>query len=144
MPAAHTPTPSAPVSAAHLWLAAGAANGFLSVALEAYAAHGLSGRLSEAMLAVFEKGVQFQRQHGLALLATGILLLLRPDVGPWRWAAALFLAGILLFSGSLYLLALTGTHFWGAVTPFGGVSFLLGWVALGLGAWRLGPTAPRL
>lgn len=126
---------------ARLWLTLGAVNGFFSVALGAFAAHGLKGRLSEQMLGVFDKGVDYQGFHAVALLAAGLLLLLQPDSRPLKWAAALFLGGILLFSGSLYLLALSGVGAWGAVTPFGGTAFLLGWVLLGIGAWRLERTA---
>ena len=122
---------------ARFWLTLGAVNGFFSVALGAFAAHGLKGRLSEQMLGVFDKGVDYQGFHALALLAIGLLLLFRPGSRPLSWAAALFLAGILLFSGSLYLLALSGDRGWGVVTPFGGTAFLLGWVMLGIGAWRL-------
>jgi uncharacterized membrane protein YgdD (TMEM256/DUF423 family) len=127
---------------ANRWLALGALNGLLSVALGALAAHGLEGRLSSHMLKVFLKGVDYQGFHGLALLITGVLLLSYPAARLLHWSAILFLSGILLFSGSLYLLALTGMHFWGFVTPFGGMAFLVGWVMLGMGAWRLGPGSP--
>ncbi len=120
-----------------LWLTLGAVNGFFSVALGAFAAHGLKGRLTEQMLDVFEKGVDYQGFHAIALLATGLLLLQQPDSRALKWAAALFLGGTLLFSGSLYLLALSGVSAWGAVTPFGGTAFLMGWVLLGIGVWRL-------
>ena len=122
---------------ARLWLTLGAVNGFFSVAMGAFAAHGLKARLSEQMLGVFDKGVDYQGFHALALLAVGLLLLRQPGSRPLRWAAALFLGGTLLFSGSLYLLALSGVRGWGVATPFGGTSFLLGWVMLGIGAWRL-------
>jgi len=122
---------------ARLWLTLGAVNGFFSVALGAFAAHGLKGRLSEQMLSVFDKGVDYQGLHAAALLATGLLLLWQPHSRPLKWAAILFLGGTLLFSGSLYLLALSGVRGWGMVTPLGGTAFLLGWVLLGIGAWRL-------
>lgn len=121
-----------------LWLALGALNGFLAVALDAFAAHGLQGRLTEHMLSVFDKGVDYQGFHALALLITGLLLLHDPHSRPIRWAGALFLFGILLFSGSLYTLALTGARGWGAITPSGGMAFLLGWALMGLGGARLG------
>ena len=123
---------------ARRWLALGALNGFLAVALGAFAAHGLQGRLTERMLGVFDKGVDYQGFHALALLITGVLLLHDPYSRPIRWAGALFLFGILLFSGSLYTLALTGARGWGAITPFGGMAFLLGWALMGLGGARLG------
>ena len=122
---------------ARLWLALGALNGFLTVALGAFAAHGLKGRIGDAQLLTFAKGVEYQGLHALALLVTGTLLLLRPDLRAPKIAAALFLIGIALFSGSLYLLALTGTRAWGAITPVGGTAFLLGWAILGIGFWRL-------
>ncbi len=120
-----------------LWLTLGAVNGFFSVALGAFAAHGLKGRLTEQMLGVFDKGVDYQGFHAIALLVAGLLLLQQPDSRALKWAAALFLGGTLLFSGSLYLLALSGVRAWGAVTPFGGTAFLMGWVLLGIGVWRL-------
>jgi uncharacterized membrane protein YgdD (TMEM256/DUF423 family) len=120
------------------WLAMGAFNGFLAVALGAFAAHGLQGRLSTHMLGIFEKGVEYHGFHALALLITGLMSLHDPQSRPIRWAGVLFLTGILLFSGSLYVLALSGIRSWGAVTPFGGAAFLLGWTLLGLGAVRLG------
>jgi len=122
---------------ARLWLTLGAVNGFFTVALGAFAAHGLKGRLSEQMLEVFHKGVDYQGFHSVALLAVGLLLLWQPDSRALKWAAGLFLGGTLLFSGSLYLLALSGVRAWGVVTPFGGTAFLLGWVLLGIGVWRL-------
>ncbi len=121
------------------WLAAGAVNGFLAVALGAFAAHGLDGRLSARFLSAFEKGVDYQGMHAFALLVVGLLLLLRPDARLLEWAGWLFLAGILLFSGSLYVLSLSSVTLWGMVTPFGGTAFLVGWVLLGMGAWRMKP-----
>jgi uncharacterized membrane protein YgdD (TMEM256/DUF423 family) len=105
----------------------------LGVALGAFGAHGLKERVSPDLLAVFETGVRYQMYHALALLGLSLA---------WtRWSTAhltaagyLFLAGIVLFSGSLYLLTLTGTRWWGAVTPLGGVAFLAGWIALLLAA----------
>jgi uncharacterized membrane protein YgdD (TMEM256/DUF423 family) len=103
------------------------------VALGAFGAHGLRARVSADLLAVFETGVRYQMYHALALLALSLA---------WsRWSSAhltaagyLFIAGIVLFSGSLYLLTLTGARWWGAVTPLGGVAFLAGWIALLLAA----------
>jgi len=104
------------------------------VAAGAFGAHALKGRLSPEMLAVFETGVRYQLIHALALLATA-----------WaatRWnsraisvAGWLFVAGILLFSGSLYALCLSGVRAFGAVTPFGGLAFIAGWLLLAWGAW---------
>mgnify|MGYP001128182833 FL=1 len=109
----------------------GAAFAFLAVALGAFGAHGLEGRVSPNDLAVFETGARYQMYHALALL---LLALLSPGLPEKlaRISGLAFILGILLFSGSLYLLVLTGVRGLGAVTPFGGVSFLVGWGTL---AW---------
>ncbi len=110
--------------------------GFTGVALGAFAAHGLKTQLSADYLAVFQTGVHYQMLHALALLALAAL---------WeRLAQRLLLAagicfcvGILLFSGSLYALTLSGIGALGVITPVGGLMFLVGWACLGLAAWRL-------
>jgi uncharacterized membrane protein YgdD (TMEM256/DUF423 family) len=109
--------------------------GLVGVGLGAFGAHGLRGRLSPDMLAVFETGVRYQMYHAFAMFAAA-----------WAWArwprrvfgvaGWLFLAGIVVFSGSLYALAVTGGRWLGAVTPIGGVAFLAGWLCLAWGAWR--------
>ncbi|MGL6242997.1 DUF423 domain-containing protein [Pseudomonas sp.] len=110
--------------------------GFTSVALGAFAAHGLKNRLTPEYLAIFHTGVTYQLVHTLALL--GVALLATQIPGRLvTWAGASFAIGILLFSGSLYLLTLTGVSKLGIVTPFGGLAFLIGWFCLGLAAWRL-------
>jgi len=110
--------------------------GFTGVALGAFAAHGLKNRLTPEYLAIFHTGVTYQLVHTLALL--GIALLATQIPGRLvTWAGASFAIGILLFSGSLYLLTLTGVSKLGIITPFGGLAFLIGWVLLGLAAWRL-------
>jgi len=118
-----------------LWLAVGAASGLISVAAGAFGAHALKERLSPEMLVVFETGARYQMYHALALLAAG-LLSERLAAGPVTLAGWSFLAGTVLFSGSLYVLALSGVRAWGAVTPFGGAAFLLGWGALLAAALR--------
>jgi len=123
------------------WLLLGAVNGFLSVALGAFAAHGLSGSLSERFLDAFEKGVDYQAMHALALLAIGILTLHRPDLKALHWSGLLFTGGIVLFSGSLYTLALSGIGILGAITPLGGSAFLTGWLALAWAAGKMGDPA---
>jgi uncharacterized membrane protein YgdD (TMEM256/DUF423 family) len=110
--------------------------GFTAVALGAFAAHGLKGQLSAELLTVFQTGVHYQMVHALALLAVVLLGLHAPGRALLA-AGGLFVLGILLFSGSLYLLALTGTRALGAITPFGGVSFLGGWLSLGIAGWSL-------
>ncbi|EJN27121.1 putative small membrane protein [Pseudomonas sp. GM79] len=110
--------------------------GFTGVALGAFAAHGLKSRLSAEYLAIFHTGVTYQLVHTLALL--GVALVATQIPGRLiTWAGASFAIGILLFSGSLYLLTMTGISKLGIVTPFGGLAFLVGWVCLGLAAWRL-------
>jgi len=105
---------------------------FVAVALGAFGAHALKGRLNPDMTAVWQTAVMYHAWHALAILAVGVLLLQWPGQRAVEIAGWLFVAGILLFSGSLYALALTGIRGLGAVTPFGGVAFLAGWAAL---AW---------
>ena len=107
--------------------------GFLGVAAGAFGAHALRSRLSPELLAVFETGARYQMYHALALLAVALAAARAPSQA-LRAAGWLFTAGILVFSGSLYLLALTGVRAWGAVTPIGGLCFLAGWIALALAA----------
>jgi uncharacterized membrane protein YgdD (TMEM256/DUF423 family) len=114
-------------------VALGAVLGGLAVAVGAFGAHGLQGRVSPEMLTVFEVGVRYQMYHALALVLLGLFagrgpspapIEVPPGVGPAVW---LFVAGMVLFSGSLYALVLTGTRWLGAITPIGGVTFLAGW-----------------
>ena len=110
--------------------------GFTGVGLGAFAAHGLKGQLSAEYLAVFQTGVHYQMLHALALLALAALWQRLP--GRLLPAAGVcFCVGILLFSGSLYALTLTGISALGMITPVGGLMFLAGWFCLGLAAWRL-------
>jgi len=120
-----------------LFATLGAASGFVAVAAGAFGAHALKARLSADMLAVFEVGARYQLIHALALLAAAWV------AGRWPGPAALaagwmFVAGSVLFSGSLYLLALSGARWLGAITPIGGVAFLAGWACLAWAAWRGG------
>lgn len=113
------------------WLAVAAVNGFLAVAFGAFAAHGLSGRLDAHALQIFETGARYHMYHALALGLAAIALRVTPSsIG--QAACAAFLVGIVLFSGSLYALSLTGLRWLGAITPFGGLAFLVGWALL---AW---------
>ncbi|MDC0714596.1 DUF423 domain-containing protein [Stigmatella sp. ncwal1] len=118
-----------------MWIVLGAANAFLSVAAGAFGAHALKARLSQDLLAIFETGARYHMYHALGLLAVGLLAQSRPSalLSGAGWA---MLAGIVLFSGSLYALALSGVRALGAITPLGGVGFLVGWALLALGAWR--------
>jgi uncharacterized membrane protein YgdD (TMEM256/DUF423 family) len=113
----------------------GAASAFISVAAGAFGAHGLRARLAPDLLAAFETGARYQMYHALGLMAAAFALSRWP--GPWPVRAGwLFVAGTVLFSGSLYTLALTGIRWLGTVTPFGGVAFLAGWICLLLAARR--------
>ena len=105
--------------------------GFVAVALGAFGAHGLRGRLSPEVLTAFETGVRYQMYHALALFATA-LLMTRLSGRLIQAAAWLFMTGIVLFSGSLYTLALTGSSVFGAITPIGGLAFLAGWACLAI------------
>ena len=115
------------------WL--GCIFGFVGVAAGAFGAHGLKARLSADMLAVFETGVRYQMYHAFALIAAAWAL------GRWPGTLAsasgwFFVIGTVLFSGSLYLLSLTGLRWLGAITPLGGLAFLAGWLCLAVAAWR--------
>lgn len=121
---------------ARLWLLLSAFAGFTGVALGAFAAHGLKNRLTPEYLAVFQTGTHYQLIHALALFGVGLLALHMPG-RLVNLAGGAFAVGILLFSGSLYLLTLSGIGKLGLITPFGGVAFLIGWLSLGLAAWRL-------
>jgi uncharacterized membrane protein YgdD (TMEM256/DUF423 family) len=118
-----------------LFFALGSVSGFVGVALGAFAAHALKGRLSADLLAVFETGVRYQMYHALALLAVGWACTRWPGAvlttGGW-----LFVAGTALFSGSLYALSLSGARGWGAIAPIGGIAFLAGWICLAWAAWK--------
>jgi uncharacterized membrane protein YgdD (TMEM256/DUF423 family) len=109
---------------------------FAAVGLGAFGAHALKVRLAPDMQAVWQTAVQYHAWHALGLLAAGLLMMQRPDAPGASLAAWLFVAGIVFFSGSLYALALSGVRGLGAVTPFGGVAFLGGWLAFAWAAWR--------
>lgn len=122
--------------AARTWLVVGAVSAGLAVAAGAFGAHALRARLSAADLTTFETGARYQMYHALALLAVGWVALRSPSAAATT-AGWCFTIGTALFSGSLYLLTLTGTRWLGAVTPLGGVAFLAGWVALAVAAFRV-------
>ena len=115
-----------------LFLLIGAIAGFIGVALGAFGAHGLRTRLSPDMLAVFETGVRYQMYHALALLLTAAAIGRIGDARLIVIAGWFFVAGIVLFSGSLYALTLTGVSMLGAITPIGGLAFLAGWACVAL------------
>jgi uncharacterized membrane protein YgdD (TMEM256/DUF423 family) len=119
-----------------LWLTIAAINGALAVAAGAFAAHGLQGKLDAHTLAIFETGARYHMYHALAMGLAAFAIRGSAAV-PAGAAAGFFLAGIVLFSGSLYLLALTGARMLAFVTPIGGVAFLIGWIALAWAATRI-------
>ena len=121
--------------AARLTLVVASLAMFLAVALGAFGAHALRARLPAEMAEVWRTAVQYHAWHALALFALGLLMLHWPERLGLGFAGWMFVAGIVLFSGSLYALALTGVRGLGAVTPIGGVAFLVGWAAL---AWAIG------
>lgn len=112
------------------FIVVGAINGLIAVALGAFGAHGLEGKITDKALNTWEKAVQYQMFHTMALIVTGILLAKITNSG-LVWAGGLFLFGIILFSGSLYLYAVSGVKVLAMITPFGGVLFLIGWILLG-------------
>ena len=107
----------------------------LAVALGAFGAHGLKSQLSTDMLQTWKTGVEYHFYHALGLLLIGILAVSNPSELV-KWSAILLTAGIVLFSGSLYALAISGIKWLGAITPLGGLSFIAGWVLLFLTVWK--------
>lgn len=118
-----------------LFLSIAAVSAFLAVALGAFGAHGLRERLSPDLLAVFEVGVRYHMYHALALLGVALALERWPSAAI-TWAGWCFVAGTVVFSGSLYVLAIGGLRWMGAITPLGGLAFLAGWLLLAWGALR--------
>ena len=108
--------------------------GFLAVLLGAFGAHALRERLAPDLQSVWQTAVQYHAWHALALFGVGLLMLHFPDRAGLAWSGWLFIAGVALFSGSLYALALTGVRQLGAITPIGGAAFLVGWLVL---AWAI-------
>lgn len=120
----------------HRVVMAGAIGGFLSVAIGAFAAHGLRNVLDPQALGWIETGVRYQFWHSLALLAVAALMAVRP-ARLLSLAAGAFVTGMVLFSGSLYAMAMSGWHSFAWITPLGGAFYLAGWVVLGIYGWRL-------
>lgn len=120
------------------FIIAGAVNAAIAVIFGAFAAHALAEKLSEKYLAIWETAVQYQMFHSLGLIMIGILMsssLLGP-ITQLSWAGYLLLAGIIIFSGSLYVLSLSGIGILGAITPIGGVAFIAGWIMLIIAALK--------
>lgn len=118
-----------------VWVRLGAVLLFLGVALGAFGAHALRGRLTAETLQIFETGVRYHFYHSLGLFAVGWLAETHPS--QWVTGAGLaFVLGVLVFSGSLYILAISGVRWWGAITPLGGFAFLVGWLLLAIASFR--------
>ena len=108
----------------------------LAVMIGAFGAHGLKGRLSSEMLAVYQTGVEYHFYHALGLLLLGVIIGQYPSAGGLVWAGWLIVAGIVLFSGSLYVLAISGIRWLGAITPIGGTAFIAGWITMAVSLIR--------
>lgn len=114
----------------------GAFSAALAIVLGAFGAHALKSQLSSEMLAVYNTAVQYHFYHSLGLLILGLIAMHIGAVPLWNWSAGLMLAGIVLFSGSLYILAISGMRVLGAVTPLGGLCFILSWLLLLVALWK--------
>ena len=113
-----------------------AVNGLLAVTLGAFGAHALKNWLTPELLETYHTAVQYQMFHSVALLVVAWLAQSDKGGAALRWSGGLFIAGLLLFCGSLYLLALSGQHWLGAITPVGGVALLAAWALLAKAAWE--------
>ncbi|GGG26177.1 DUF423 domain-containing protein [Paenibacillus abyssi] len=118
------------------YAAYGAVHAMLAVVLGAFGAHGLEARLSEHMLTVFETGVRYHMYHGLGILLIAAFAERLGEMRAVVWAMRLLMIGIVLFSGSLYVLSLSGFTKLGMITPLGGVAFIAGWIMFASAAWR--------
>lgn len=119
-----------------IFILLGAVNAFLAVTLGAFGAHGLKNQLSDDMLAIYQTAVQYHMFHALGLILIGVISVEAAQAAYLKGAGWLLFVGIILFSGSLYCLSLTGVRILGAITPFGGLCFLLGWLMLSWVAFR--------
>ena len=122
---------------ARMFLTLGAASAALAVLLGAFGAHSLKTQLAADMMAVYQTGLQYHLFHSLGLLAVGLVALHLSDSRWLRWSGWLMLAGIVIFSGSLYVLSTTGWRWLGAVTPLGGLSFIVAWVLFAVALVKL-------
>jgi uncharacterized membrane protein YgdD (TMEM256/DUF423 family) len=114
----------------------GAISAFIAVGLGAFGAHGLKTILTEAQLITYQTAVEYQFYHAIALLLVAVISFQFPAATTLTWVSILFITGIVLFSGSLYLLVFTGTKILGAITPLGGLAFLVGWLLLSFAALK--------
>ena len=122
---------------AKLFITLAALSGMLAVTFGAFGAHALKGKLDSYAMGVFETAVQYHFYHSLALLAVGVIALSQPQTVMLKSSGWLFLLGIVIFSGSLYLLSLSGVRWLGAITPLGGLAFIGGWACLAATGWKL-------
>ena len=120
-----------------IFLAVAAALGGISVVLGAFASHALKDRLSDRQSAIWETGTRYQMYHALALILIALLLSRFPHTTLLSVAGFAFIAGIFIFSGSLYALCLSGIEWLGAITPLGGMALIVGWICLTVAAWSL-------
>ena len=122
---------------AKLFITLASFSGMLAVAFGAFGAHALKSRLTEHTLGVYQTAVQYHFYHSLALLAVGVIALSYPQTALLRSSGWLFVVGIVIFSGSLYLLSLSGLRWLGAITPLGGLAFIAGWGCLAAASWKM-------
>nr|WP_154895933.1 DUF423 domain-containing protein [Paenibacillus xylanexedens] len=121
-----------------VWMTVGAIMTMLSVAIGAFGAHMLKDKIGADAIAVYETGVQYHMIHALALLIVGLTAGQLGVSSKLKWAARLLFIGIIVFSGSLYVLSITGIKVLGAITPIGGVAFIAGWLLFALDVWQRG------
>jgi len=122
---------------AKLFITLASLSGMLAVVFGAFGAHALKGKLDDQALKVFETAVQYHFYHTFALLVVGVLALNQPQTVLLKSSGWLFVIGILVFSGSLYFLSLTGVRWLGAITPLGGLALIAGWACLAATGWKL-------
>lgn len=121
---------------AKLFILLGSLSGMLAVGFGAFGAHALKARLDDYSMGVFETAVQYHFYHSFALLIVGILALSQPHTALLKSSGWLFFIGLFIFSGSLYILSLTGLRWLGAITPLGGLAFIGGWACLAAASWK--------
>jgi len=122
---------------AKLFITLASLSGMLAVTFGAFGAHALRSRLDEHTMSVFQTAVQYHFYHSLALLAVGVIALSQPQTALLRSSGYLFVVGIVVFSGSLYLLSISGMRWLGAITPLGGLAFIAGWGCLAAASWKM-------
>jgi len=122
---------------AKLFITLASLSGMLAVTFGAFGAHALRSRLDEHALGVYQTAVQYHFYHSLALLAVGVIALSQPQTALLRSSGYLFVVGIVVFSGSLYLLSISGMRWLGAITPLGGLAFIAGWGCLAAASWKM-------